>query len=80
MVRTDRDADGVLLVFEGLPSSEEDADGRILLTDPTAFWSAVGGLERLAGQSLLRGLSGALHAAPRSDGGFIVHVRWPVSP
>ena len=79
-VRTDQDAVGVLLFLEGFLAAEDGAAARALWTDAAAFWAEVGDLERLAGQSLLRGLCGSLHAAPRPDGGFTVQVRWPAPP
>ena len=42
----------------------------------SVVWGGLGGLERLAGHSLLRLLDGALHVEARPEGGVRVRLRW----
>ncbi len=78
-VGTEKRGDGVQLVIElAAPPSRDGEDAPPVNAD-SVLWNQLNDLERLAAQSLLRQLEGALRVEAR-PGGCSVRVRWDARP
>jgi signal transduction histidine kinase len=71
---------GVQFIVDAPPISEADEGAADVSTAESIMWARLDDLERLAGQSLLRQLSGELQVAARPEGGFTLRLGWAAAP